>query len=425
MNKEMTLENWPLERLIPYARNPRKNDQAVEQIAAAIREFGFRVPVIAKSDGTIVDGHLRLKAAIKLGMTTIPVINADDMTDAQIKAFRISVNRMAELAEWDMDMLKLELEDLKEMDFDLELTGLDGDVIKDLLNAIEGTEGETDPDEVPEVPAEPVTRPGDLYLLGRHRLLCGDSTNITDVERLMDGKKADMVFTDPPYGVSYSDKNVFLNAMDKGCRIQKEIENDDRTPSEMKDFWVTVFSNLHLSTTDKASYYVTGPQGGELMMMMMMMMSLDLSGWQLKHMLIWAKNNHVLGRCDYHYKHEPILFGWKKKGTHEFFGNASNVSVWNIDKPLKSDLHPTMKPIEIMEKAINNSTKSGQSVLDLFLGSGSTLIACEKTGRTSFGMELDTHYCDVIVARWEKFTGKMAELQPHPHPDPPLEREGI
>lgn len=418
---EMQIEYWPLERLIPYTRNPRKNDQAVEQIAAAIKEFGFRVPVVAKSDGTIIDGHLRLKAAQRLKMETVPVVNADDMTEAQIKAFRISVNRMAELAEWDFDLLKLELEDLKDMDFNLNLTGLDGDVISDLLNTIEGIDGETDPDDVPDAPAEPVTKPGDLYLLGRHRLLCGDSTNIANVERLMAGKKADMVFTDPPYGVSYSDKNIFLNAMDKGNRIQKDIENDAKTPTEMKDFWVTVFSNLHLSTTDKASYYVTGPQGGELMMMM----SLDLSGWQLKHMLIWAKNNHVLGRCDYHYKHEPILYGWKQKGIHEFYSDASNVSVWNIDKPLKSGLHPTMKPIEIMEKAINNSTKSGQIVLDLFLGSGSTLIACEKTGRTCYGAELDAQYCDVIVARWEKFTGKKAELQPHPHPNPPPEREGI
>lgn len=200
--QEYQIEYWPLEKLIPYARNPRKNDQAVEQVAAAIREFGFRVPVVAKSDGTIIDGHLRLKAAKALKMEKVPVICGDDMTEAQVKAFRISVNRMAELAEWDFDMLKLELEELKGMDFDLELTGLDGDMVTDLLNTIEGTEGETDPDDVPDAPAEPITRPGDLYILGRHRLLCGDSTKITDVERLMDGKKADMVFTDPPYGMN-------------------------------------------------------------------------------------------------------------------------------------------------------------------------------------------------------------------------------
>ena len=251
MSESMTLEYWPLEKFIPYARNPRKNDQAVEQIAAAIKEFGFRVPVVAKSDGTIVDGHLRLKAAQRLKMQIVPVINADDMTEAQIKAFRISVNRMAELAEWDMDLLKLELEELKDMDFDLTLTGLEDDTITGLLNSIEGNDGIADPDEVPETPAEPITKPGDLYILGRHRLLCGVSTNITDVERLMDGKRADMVFTDPPYGVSYIGKT----------KDALTIKNDAMDEDSTAELWRAAYSGARAVLRDGGGYLCNGPGG--------------------------------------------------------------------------------------------------------------------------------------------------------------------
>lgn len=212
--------------------------------------------------------------------------------------------------------------------------------------------------------------------------MCGDSTDLACVERLMGGDKADMVFTDPPYGVSYADNN---------------------------EFWFTVLSNVHIATSNQASYYICSPQGGDLMMMMM---SIIRAGWQLKHMLIWVKNNHVLGRCDYNYKHEPILYGWKEDGTHEFVGGGRcKTSVWDFNKPLKNDLHPTMKPIELCEEAILNSSRQGQITLDPFLGSGSTLIAAEKTSRKCYGMEIDPHYCDVILTRWEKFTGKTAELQ--------------
>lgn len=415
--KKLTIKYFPASELTTFPGNPRKvkDPDAVKKLTKLIELHGFQNPLnVWQHEGVnyILCGNHRFKAACDLGHTEFPCIVYSG-TKEEALARCIADNKSSDWTEFDYPLLKDMITEIDLGHLDIEITGFG----EEELEALFGYEGLTEEeqaekdameDEVPDVPAEPITKPGDLYLLGRHRLLCGDSTNITDVERLMDGKKADMVFTDPPYGVSYSDKNIFLNVMDKGNHIQKDIENDAKTPAEMKDFWVAAFSNLHLSTTDKASYYVTGPQSGELMMMMMM--SLDLSGWQLKHMLIWAKNNHVLGRCDYHYKHEPILYGWKQKGTHEFFGNASNVSVWNIDKPLKSDLHPTMKPIEVMEKAINNSTKSGQRVLDLFLGSGSTLIACEKTGRTCYGMELDAHYCDVIVARWEKFTGKKAKL---------------
>lgn len=241
----------------------------------------------------------------------------------------------------------------------------------------------------------------------RHRLMCGDSTSEADVARLMDGKKADLLWTDPPYGVSYADKNAYLNAISRGNHIQSEIKNDHMTADEMNQFWNKVLVNAYSSLNKKCSYYIASPQGGDLMMMMMM--SIIHAGFQLKHMLIWVKNNHVLGRCDYNYKHEPILYGWKKDGTHEFYGNGKcKTSVWEFPKPLKNDLHPTMKPVELVEESILNSTIENNIVLDLFMGSGTTLIAAEKSNRIAFGMELDEHYCSVIIKRWQDYTGQTA-----------------
>jgi DNA modification methylase len=238
----------------------------------------------------------------------------------------------------------------------------------------------------------------------KHRILAGDCTIKENVDKLMNGEKADMVFTDPPYGVSYSQKNVFLNTICFGNRLEKDIENDSKTVPEMFELWCKVFNMTAEFCTDKSNYYICSPQRGELMMMMMQ--AIDQSPWSLKHTLIWNKNNHVLGRCDYHYKHEPILYGWKKKGTHNFYGNGTQTkSVWDIAKPHNSDLHPTMKPIELMENALLNSSIKENKILDIFLGSGSTLIACEKTNRKCFGMEIDPQYVDVIIERWCKYTG--------------------
>jgi DNA modification methylase len=237
--------------------------------------------------------------------------------------------------------------------------------------------------------------------------MCGDSTDAETVAVLMDGQKADMVFTDPPYNVNYADKNKFLNQADKGNCNQKEIENDNHDTDEEigRKIWLPAFTNLYNFAADNCSIYVTMPQGGTHMMMMMM---IHESGWQVKHELIWVKNNHVLGRTDYFYKHEPILFGWKKK--HVFYGKGEfNKSVWEIDKPHKSDLHPTMKPIKLIENALMNSSDARGIIADLFGGSGSTLIACEQLTRKCYMMELDPKYCDVIVRRWESLTGKKAE----------------
>lgn len=392
------LKNIPITELKPYPNNPRKNDHAVDAVAASIREFGFKVPLVIDKDGVIVAGHTRYKAAQKLGLKELPCIVADDLTDDQIKAFRLADNKTAELAEWDFELLDLELDDIE---LDMGEFGFE-EIMEEPAEVKED-------DYEPELSEEPKSKLGDIYQLGRHRLMCGDSTDAETVAKLMDGVKADMVFTDPPYNVDYSDKNKFLNNADKGNCIQEDIENDSFADDEQakNNLWTPAFSNMLLYSKDECSIYVTMPQGGTHMMMMMM--SIHEAGWKVKHELIWVKNNHVLGRTDYFYKHEPILYGWNKK--HKFYGNGEfDKSVWEIPKPQKSDLHPTMKPIELIANAILNSSKSDDVIVDVFGGSGSTLIACEQTNRTCYMMELDPHYCDVIIDRWEKLTGEKAEL---------------
>lgn len=403
---EMQIEYWDIDKLIPYARNPRKNDDAVPKMAGLIKEFGFKVPVVIRSDGEVIDGHLRLKAARQLGMKKVPVVLADEWTPAQVKAFRLAVNRSAEWAEWDDELLKLELDDLKLEDFDLDLIGFEDVALGD-----GGTEGLTDPDEVPQLDEKmTISRNGDIWLLGKHRLMCGDSTDAGSVALLMAGEKADMVFTDPPYNVSYSDKNAALNAIAPANRIQTPINGDNASSDEEagEKLWKPAFANMRQNAASHCSIYCTMPQGGAHMMMMMMMMA--SASWQVKHELIWVKNNIVLGRCDYNYRHEPILFGWAE--THKFYGKGEfTQSVWEIPKPQKSDLHPTMKPIALIENALLNSSKEQDIILDLFGGSGSTLIACEQTGRQCRMMELSEHYVDVIIRRWQDFTGKEATLE--------------
>jgi DNA modification methylase len=389
--------------LIPYINNPRKNDNAVDKVASSIKNFGFKVPIILDSKNEIITGHTRLKAAIKLNMDTVPCLIADDLTDAQIKAFRIADNKVAEFSEWDMDLLNVEFEELKEFDFDMEQFGFE-----DTKENIEVVEDDFDVDGELQNIVEPITKRGDIWRLGRHRLLCGDSTVVTDVERLMDGNKADMLLTDPPYGVSYSGKNEFLNSIDKGNRNQKPIENDNKKPEEMYDFWKSCFLNAYIVTKEKMSYYISAPQGGDLLLLLQ---SCRDSGFALKHQIIWNKNNHVLGRCDYNYKHEPIIFGWKITGTHEFFGKGKcKTSVWDFNKPHKNDLHPTMKPIELWSEAILNSSNDNYIILDLFAGSGTIFVSCEQTNRIAYGMEYDEKYCDIIIKRWETLTGNKAEL---------------
>ena len=389
----------PVSEVRPYEKNPRKNTNAVKFVKASIEQFGFKVPIIVDSNRVIVCGHTRLMAAKSIGMSEVPCIMADDLTDDQIRAFRLADNKVGEFAEWDMDLLGDELDAIADAcDIDM------GDFGFDLSDGEEETE--VVEDEVPEE-VEPVCKKGEVWQLGEHRLMCGDSTSAEDVAKLMDGELADVVFTDPPYGVSYADKNEFLNSLGTGHRLTKRIENDSHKPEEMYGFWCKAFKNLYDFSKDCMAYYVKAPQGGDLLLLLLQ--SLRDSGFMLKHQLIWNKNNHVLGRCDYNYKHEPIIYGWKIDKTHHFYGKSKfKTSVWDIPKPLKSDLHPTMKPVELVTASLLDASENGQVVLDLFGGSGTTLIAAEETGRHARLMEFDPHYCDVIITRWEKLTGQKA-----------------
>ena len=397
----MNIKEYPIKDLIPYENNPRNNKEAVEYVANSIKEFGFKVPIVIGKDMVIVAGHTRLLAAEKIGLKTVPCIVADDLTPEQIKAFRLADNKTGEFASWDFEKLEFELDELS--DFDMEQFGFTFEDEDEDIQIIE--------DEVPEVPDVPIAKLGDIWELGgAHRLICGDSTDPDVIDKLMDGEKADMVFTDPPYNVAIGSKNAFLNSIQKPGRCTEDIANDKGMTDEEigKSLWLPAFSRMRENAKDSCSIYVTMPQGGTHMMMMMMVAE---AGWQVKHELMWEKNSPTfsMGRLDYDYQHEPILYGWNK--THVFHGKGEqNKSVWRYDKPRKCNLHPTMKPIELIANAILNSTVKEELVMDLFGGSGSTLIACEQLGRRCFMAELDPHYCDVIIQRWENLTGKKAKL---------------
>ena len=388
-----------VEDLIPYENNPRINDGAVDAVAASISRFGWKVPIVIDKNNVVVTGHTRLKAAKALGLDTVPCILADDLSEEQVRAFRLVDNKTGELAGWDFGALEEELADLT---IDLSDFGFEQD--DDLQS------GGVQQDDIPEPPKDPKTKPGDLYQLGEHRLICGDSTDQAVIDRLMDGRKADMVFTDPPYGVSIGDKNAMLNTVQPSGRCTENIENDTLEETELYEMLKGAFINVREHSNDDAVYYVTSPQGGSLGLMMMMMMR-D-AGLEVRHVLMWEKNSATfsLGRLDYDYQHEPIFYTWTKS-HHNFRKGENRTTVWKYDKPRHCDLHPTMKPIELISNALMDGSEQGMIVLDVFGGSGSTLIACEQTGRKCYMAELDPHYVDVIVTRWENLTGQKAELK--------------
>ena len=382
----MEIKELEVSALIPYAKNSRTHDDAqVAQIAASIKEFGWTNPILIDGDKGIIAGHGRLMAARKLKMDKVPVIELNGMTDAQKKAYVIADNRLALNADWDNAMLTIELQDLEDEGFDLSLTGFDDSELDALLNPIEETEGLTDEDEVPELPEEPKTKLGDIYILGNHRLMCGDSTSIDAVEKLMNGNKADMVFTDPPYGVDY-----------------KGINNDSR--DGLEDLLRGVFVNYITTAKSGASIYCFHSDRCADVFHKVFREFFHFSS-----MIIWAKNSLTLSQTDYQSQHEPCLYGWMDNGSHSWYSDRKQTSVWQFDKE-KVVGHTTPKPVALVEKAINNSSKGGDLIIDLFGGSGSTMIAAEKIGRCSRIMELDPKYCDVIVKRWEDFTGKKAIL---------------
>ena len=384
---ELQIEQWPIERLTPYARNPRVNDHAVPKMASLIKEFGFKVPIVARSDGSVIDGHLRLKAARHLGMETVPVVLADEWTPAQVKAFRIAVNKSAEFAEWDTAMLALEIEDLKELDFDLELTGFELPELEDIMGAGAdgGTEGQTDPDAVPEAQEEPVSRLGDVWLLGRHRLMCGDSTDAGSVALLMENGKADLVLTDPPYGVKRDKGFGGAEAFNgKGAPIKRRAYDDAwdaETPSQ---------EAFDLMLAQAQSVIVFGGN--------FFTDKLPCSGFWL----VWDKHNTMptFGDCELAWTNLPRQS--VKKYDFQYNGLFGKE---------KERFHPTQKPVGLFEAILADFSAEGQTVLDLFGGSGSTLIACEKTGRVCRMMELSPRYVDVIVRRWQEFTGKKAKRE--------------
>lgn len=405
------IEQWEIDRLIPYARNPRKNDHAVDRIASAIREFGFKVPIIAKSNGDVVDGHLRLKAAQKLGMDTVPVVIADDLTDAQVKAFRLSVNKMAELAEWDNELLGLELAELEEMDFDIELTGFDQKEIDDIFADTALNIGLTDPDDAPPINNQqsPITKTGDVWVMGKHRLMCGDSTSVDAFDTLMAGESADMIFTDPPYGMSYGGgRAAGDHALDKktgGVKIKAHgmIMNDDLQGTDLIALVRDAIATSSACMKEGGALYAcfTWRTYAEFEA------GLESCGHKVKACIVWDKKSIGLGNSNYRPQHEFIFYC-----GGQWYGDKSESDVWYMSRGnTGSYVHPTQKPVELIERALANSSKGGDVVIDCFGGSGSTMIACEKNGRYARLMELDPKYCDVIIKRWQDFTGKQAILE--------------
>lgn len=377
-----------LDEIKPYEKNPRNNEGAVQYVANSIREFGFKVPIVIDKYGEIVAGHTRYKAAKVLGIETVPCIIADDLSPKQVKAFRLADNKTGELALWDDDLLKIELDGLVD-DFDMADFGFfDGDILPEEEPEV------VDDDYDPQPPDEPKSKRGDIYQLGRHRLMCGDSTSVTDVEALVNGRKMDLLITDPPYNVNYEGGT--------GMKIQNDNMEDEQFRQFLRDAFLTADTVMKPGATfyiwhaDSEGYNFRG--------------ACHDIGWNVRQCLIWAKNSLVLGRQDYQWKHEPCLYGWKDGAGHNWYSDRKQTTVLEFDRPSRSAEHPTMKPVPLFDYQIKNSSKKGDAVLDLFGGSGTTIVCCEQNGRDAYLMELDPKYVDVIIDRYEKLTGDKAVL---------------
>ena len=409
-----TIERWPLAKFIHYVRNPRKNDHAVDRMAASIAEFGFKIPVLARSSGDVIDGHLRLKAAQKLGMTEVPVIVCDDWTEAQVKAFRLLVNRSVTWADWDPELLSLEMLDLRNLDYDIDLTGFDTQEIDELLLAQSEDPSE---DDTPAPPENPASRAGDLWLCGNHRILCGDATSGDDVSRLLHGRNPRLMITDPPYGIEL-DSEWRDRAGLNGCgpaessymKHRTEGHNETTISGDTRADWSEAFElvpSLEVAYVWHASKFTREVLDGLLRI-----------GFLHHQQIIWNKGRTVLTRTHYWFQHEPCWYVRKKNAP--WFGKAGeNSTIWDSPSPKfimggskeeKFD-HPTQKPVELMRRPLLNHTKRGELVYDPFLGSGTTLAAAEVTDRVCYGMELDSKYVDVSVLRWQTQSGKKATLE--------------
>ncbi len=392
------LEHWPIERLLPYIRNARTHSEAqIAQIAASIAEFGFTAPILAGSDGVIVAGHGRLAAARKLGLASVPVVVLEHLTPTQRRALVIADNKIAENAGWDEELLRLELAELQEADFDLALTGFDADELLEIMAGEETTtEGNTDEDAAPEVPVTPVSKSGDVWIMGQHRLLCGDSTDAASYDRLLGNERVAMIFQDPPYNVDYAN-----TAKDKLRGTNRPILNDNLGDG-FQDFLLAAFKPA-LARCNGAVYVAMSSSELDTLQA-----AFRAAGGKWSTFIIWAKNTFTLGRSDYQRQYEPILYGWPEGATRHWCGDRDQGDVWHFNKPRVNDLHPTMKPVELVERAIRNSSRPGDVVLDPFGGSGTTLIAAEKSGRQARLIELDPKYVDVIVRRWQEYAGAQA-----------------
>jgi DNA modification methylase len=391
---------WPVEKLIPYARNARTHsDDQVAQIAASIAEFGWTNPILAGADGIVIAGHARLQAARKLGMTEVPVIVLDGLSETKRRALVLADNRLALNAGWDEEMLRVEMAALDEAGFNLELVGFTDDEIAGLLRDPEEVRaGNTDEDAVPEAPEEAITKSGDVWILADHRLLCGDATQIESVEKVLAGGLADMVFTDPPYNVNYG-----ATMKDKLRGKKRRIANDNLG----QDFAQFLRDSLvNILAVTKGAIYVC-MSSSELHTLHQ---AFTEAGGHWSTFVIWAKNTFTMGRSDYQRQYEPILYGWKDGTDHFWCGARDQGDIWFVKKPVSNDLHPTMKPVELVERAIRNSSKGRDTVLDPFGGSGTTVIACEKAGRQARLIELEPKYCDVVIRRWQEFIGREATL---------------
>lgn len=417
----MNIQMFKINDLHPYENNPRKNDEAVKYVVESIKEFGFKVPIVVDSKNVIVAGHTRWKAAKKLGMKEVPCVVADDLSEKQIKAFRLADNKVGEFAEWDDDLLIQELQDL---DVSMEVFGFEEFDIEE-----DDVEVEEDFYE-PELPEEPRTKRGDIYQLGEHRLMCGDCTDEKDVDKLLNGEIADLVVTDPPYNVDIGGKAEFMDA-----GKDRHILNDKMDSSGFYTFLYDFYTQMLRALKPGGAFYIwhAETEGASFRT------ALEDAGGHIRQCLIWVKNTLVLSRQDYHWRHEPCLYGWKDGAAHYFVDDRSQTTVFedkvDVDKltkeqmkailkdifedkvstsvlnearPTVNDLHPTMKPIKLIGRLVKNSSRKGERVVDFFGGSGSTLITCEQLDRKCYTMELDPKYCDVIIARWEEFTGQKA-----------------
>jgi DNA modification methylase len=397
-NQLLKINYRDISHLIPYARNSRTHSDAqVAQIAASIKEFGFTNPVLIDEKGGIIAGHGRVMAARKLGMAEVPTITLAGLSETQKRAYVIADNKLALNAGWDEETLVNEMNALAEANFDLGLTGFNADELASLLDNAGGNDGLTDEDSTPEITENPVTVSGDIWILGDHRLMCGDSTNINAVEKLVDGQKVDMWLTDPPYNVSYEGKTK------DALKIENDNMGDEQFRQFLRDCYVAADSVMksgavfYIWHADSEGYNFRGAAKD--------------AGWKVRQCLIWKKQTMVMGRQDYHWKHEPCLYGWKEGAGHLWAADRKQTTILEFDRPSRNGEHPTMKPVALFEYQMLNNTKGGDIVLDSFGGSGTTLIAAEKNGRIARIMELDPRYCDVIIKRWQDFTGKNATLE--------------